>query len=88
MNYAWHDVLGNLGVVLILLTYGLLQLQRIDPLGWRYSAGNGLGALWILISLFYDFNLSAVLLESAWLAISGFGLWQFWRRRQREAQEI
>jgi len=83
VNYAWHDVLGNLGVVIILVSYTLLQLQRIDPRGWFYSAANGLGALLVLASLFFDFNLSAVLLEVAWVLISVFGLWQVWRRRQK-----
>ena len=74
------DVIGLIGVGLILLTYGLLTLERMDPKGWRYSAGNGIGAVLILISLFYSFNLASFVIEIAWLAISAFGLWKAWKR--------
>ena len=74
------DIIGLLGVTLILITYGALTLEKMDPKGWRYSAGNGIGAVLILISLFYSFNLASFVIEIAWLAISGFGLWKAWRR--------
>ena len=74
------DIVGLIGVSLILITYGALTLEKIDPKGWRYSAGNGLGAVLILISLYYSFNLASFVIEIAWLAISLFGLWKAWRR--------
>jgi hypothetical protein len=74
------DLIGLLGVGMILLTYPLLTLEKIDPRDWRYSAGNGLGALLILISLFYSFNLASFVIEIAWLGISLFGLWKARRR--------
>ncbi len=80
MNYGWHDLLGNIGVALILLAYALLQMQRIVATDWRYSLANAVGAVLILISLTVDFNLSALIIEIAWLIISLFGLWQSWRR--------
>ena len=76
MDYGLHDFLGNLGVVLILATYLLLQLQRMSPASVSYSALNALGAVLILYSLSVDFNLSAVIIESAWLLISLFGIWR------------
>ena len=81
MNYHWYDFVGNIGVALILVTYLLLQLQKTDPQKLPYSVLNGLGALCILISLLYAFNLSAVIIEAAWLLISivGIGLY-FWRK--------
>ena len=74
------DIVGLIGVSLILITYGALTLEKIDPKGWRYSAGNGLGAVLILISLYYSFNLASFVIEIAWLAISLFGLWKASRR--------
>ncbi len=29
MTYAWYDILGTLGVAVIILTYVLLQIERI-----------------------------------------------------------
>lgn len=68
------DSVGIIGVVLILLAYGFLQLERIDPKSMLYSALNGSGAVLILVSLFYDFNLASFIIECAWLIISLFGI--------------
>lgn len=62
------------GVALILLAYGLLQMGKISPQQFAFSACNALGAGLILVSLAFDFNLPAAVIESAWLAISLYGL--------------
>jgi paired small multidrug resistance pump len=79
-GYAWHDVLGNIGVLLILGTYAALQLGRLDAAAISYSALNALGAGLITLSLLFDFNLSAFVVETAWVAVSLFGLARAWRR--------
>jgi hypothetical protein len=38
-----------------------------------YSLANALGAVLILVSLYFDFNLSAVIIELFWAAISLMG---------------
>ena len=76
MSYSWPDFIGNVGVFLILLSYFLLQLEKIDPKSLGYSVMNGLGALLICFSLYFDFNLSAFIIESCWFAISLFGLYR------------
>jgi len=74
------DAVGMTGVLMILITYGLVQMDRINVKGMGYSFFNGLGALLILISLYVDFNLSAFVIEAAWLLISLFGLFNALRR--------
>ncbi len=69
-----HDAVGALGVALIVGTYLLLQIGGIRPTSSKYSFLNALGALLVLISLAFDFNLSAALVEGFWLAISVYGL--------------
>ena len=76
MNYEWHDLLGNIGVFLVLLIYLLVQLDKIDTQGFRYSFVNGLGAGLLCISLYINFNLSGLLVELSWLLISIFGLYR------------
>lgn len=76
------DMFGIVGVVLILAAYLALQTEKIDPKSLAYSLLNGLGAALILISLYFDFNLSAAIIESAWLLISIFGLFKALRSRQ------
>lgn len=82
MAYHWYDFVGNIGIVFILGSYLLLQLERISAVDWRYSAANGLGAALILFSLYFAFNLSAFLIEAAWLLISVFGLIKAFRARR------
>lgn len=70
----WHDVVGSAGAATILVTYFLLQLQRISSTGLAYSILNAAGASLILVSLAIDFNLAAFVVEAFWLAISAVGI--------------
>jgi hypothetical protein len=79
-GYAWHDLIGNLGVAVILGTYFALQLERIDAKSISYSALNALGAGSITVSLLFEFNLSAFVVEAAWVAVSLYGLVRAVRR--------
>lgn len=76
------DMIGLIGVAMILIAYALLQFGRLAPTDWRYSALNGLGASLILVSLYYDFNLPTFVIEVAWVVISLFGLWQAFQRHK------
>lgn len=73
-GYEWHDLAGILGVAIILVTYLLLQMEKFDGATISYCLLNALGSALVLLSLLYEFNLSAFVLEVAWLAISLFGL--------------
>ena len=42
---------------------------------------NGVGALFVVISLLFRFNLSALLMEGAWVVVSLIGVWNWWRAR-------
>ena len=74
MNYQWHDFVGNVGVAFVLLTYLLLQLGRLPSTSLLYGTLNALGAVLILVSLTFNFNLSSVIIEICWLAISLVGI--------------
>lgn len=74
MNLYWYDLAGLAGVVLILAAYLMLQLGRWDGIDLRYTGLNLAGALLIILSLIYEFNLSAFLMEVAWVAISLLGI--------------
>jgi len=85
MEYSWHDFLGNIGVILILGTYLLLQMQKMSATTPVFSILNGLGAILILVSLTQRFNLSAFIIESAWLLISLYGLARSLALRSKES---
>lgn len=78
----FHDILGTVGVGFIVVLYAMLQLERIDPGRPAFSILNALGAVLILISLTYEFNFSAALIESIWLVVSLYGLWKALRNRR------
>lgn len=82
MSVTHYDILGMVGVAIILAAYLLLQLEKLSAQDWRYSAVNALGALLILISLFFSFNLASFIIEIAWLGISIFGLFKALTSRQ------
>jgi hypothetical protein len=84
-GYAWHDLVGNIGVAMILGTYFALQIGRLDAKSVAYSALNALGAGSITVSLLFDFNLSAFVVEAAWVAVSAYGLARAMRRPQSNA---
>lgn len=79
----WHDVVGNIGVLLIVSAYFLLQLKWLKSDGLWYSLANGAGALLILVSLVIDYNQSAFIIEIFWLVISAYGIFVWLRRRRR-----
>lgn len=68
------NLLGILGVVLILVAYSLLQLEKMSASGITYSLLNALGAVLILISLYFYWNLASGVIEISWLIISTYGL--------------
>ena len=74
MDYQWYDFLGNVGVAMILASYLMLQLGKLQATDLRYSLLNASGAALILCSLAFDFNMSAFLIEFFWLLISIIGI--------------
>jgi len=63
------------------LCYLGLQLERMRSTDLSYSLLNAVGAVLILISLTERFNLSAVIIEIFWIAISVIGIAKALRSR-------
>lgn len=82
MSYSWFDFLGTIGVAVIIVTYLLLQLDRLKSSSFSYSLLNGLGAMLIMFSLLFKFNLSAFIVEMFWVLISVLGLVRYFRARR------
>ncbi|MDO8295062.1 MAG: hypothetical protein Q7T19_01345 [Caulobacter sp.] len=71
---TWTDAVGVIGVAMILIAYAGAALGRLDVKGALSLFANFLGASLILLSLFVDFNLSALLMEGSWALVSLVGL--------------
>jgi multidrug transporter EmrE-like cation transporter len=79
MDYRLIDLVGNVGVGMIVVTYLLLQLDKIRSSDLAYSVLNAVGASLIVASLIVDFNLSALLMEVFWVLISFIGIGRHFR---------
>jgi hypothetical protein len=90
MNFHLFDLVGFIGVLLIVVAYLLLQLDKLPSSSPRYSLMNAGGALLIIISLIFAFNLSAFIVEAFWFLISLLGLWRslVYRKEPRRSAGI
>ena len=75
------DIIGLTGVALLIVTYALLQLDRIDPKGFWYSFNNLIVAILVTVSLIYTPNLASIVIEIFWFIISLYGL-IMWNKRK------
>jgi hypothetical protein len=82
MQYTVYDFIGNIGLVLLLGTYLLLQAEKIKSEDVKYSILNALASGLIAISLLVQFNLSAFLVEAFWFMISIYGIAKFFTQKR------
>jgi hypothetical protein len=88
MSYGPLDLVGNVGVVMLMITYLMLQLNKLRSDELAYSLLNAIGASLIVISLLYDFNLSALLMEVFWVLISFVGIYRYFRQKALRSETI
>lgn len=68
--------IGLAGSAAVLTGYLLLQIGKTRRTDLGFLLLNLSGAAGILYSLAFRFNLPATLIEAAWFAISGYGLFR------------
>ena len=88
MSYGPLDLVGNVGVVVLVVAYLMLQLNKLRSDELAYSLLNAIGASLIVISLLYDFNLSALLMEVFWVLISFVGIYRYFRQKALSSETI
>lgn len=71
---ALPDLIGYGGVSLVVGTYFLSQIGRMDVNRALYPSLNALGAVMILYSLYHRPNPPSIVIEFFWLLISVVGL--------------
>lgn len=74
MTQTVPDIIGYFGVAFVVVTYFLSQIGRMDSTRALYPALNTVGALMILVSLYYRPNPPSIVIEFFWLAISVVGV--------------
>jgi hypothetical protein len=74
MQFSLFDFIGSIGVAIVIITYFLLQAERIKSENIYYSILNAIGSSLIILSLVFNFNLAALIQESFWVLISIYGI--------------
>jgi len=88
MSYGLLDLIGNIGVVILIITFLMLQLNKLPSDGLAYSLLNAIGASLIVVSLLFDFNLSALLMEVFWVLISFVGIYRYFRLKALRSETL
>lgn len=78
------EVLGLIGVLMVLGCFFALVSERMRESGPAYLALNILGSALILVSLAHHFNLAATVMQAAWIAITAAGI--IFRRFKRSRE--
>jgi membrane-associated HD superfamily phosphohydrolase len=71
------DAVGIVGVGVVIISYFLIQIEKITISSSIYLYSNFFGSIMLLFSLFYHWNLASVIIEILWLLISFFGIIRF-----------
>lgn len=74
LSLTGPDVIGYVGVAMILVAYGLVQFEKLNPAELIYPILNTCGAAAVLVSLYFSPNWPSIVIEVAWLTIGVSGL--------------
>ncbi len=75
MTSIIFDVIGMTGTFLVVGAFLFMQLGKLEPKGFKYNVMNLSGAILLLISLTYNFNLASFVIEIFWIVASTIGLY-------------
>ena len=82
MEIEVYDMIGFAGAAIIVGAYFANQQRWLPSEDWRYPLANLIGAILILVSLFYEWNFPSVAIEVFWALISLYGITKSRRERR------
>lgn len=68
------EISGLIGAAIIIIVYFLLEKGTLKSSDISYPTLNLVGALMILFSLYFNWNLASAVIEFFWIAISLYGI--------------
>ncbi|MFT5637031.1 MAG: hypothetical protein ACI89T_002504 [Cognaticolwellia sp.] len=77
------DIIGMSGTILVVGAFLMLQLEKVNPKSLAYNLTNLFGAVLLLISLCYNFNLTSFVIELFSIAVSIIGLVKYYTKSQQ-----
>lgn len=88
MLEEFSNLVGIVGVILILWAYYLIQAHKVTAHSFSYSTLNIIGAILILFSLCFHFNLASVVIEICWILISIMGIVKSLKQKSKRQKKI
>jgi len=82
-TFLISDIIGLIGVALLIVTYAMLQFDKIDPKGFWYSFNNLLVAIIVTVSLIVKMNPASMVIEVFWFIISAYGIYAYFKRNKK-----
>jgi len=76
------NIVGMSGTILVVGSYFLMQLNKLEPKGFMFNFINLLGAIFLLLSLLVHFNLASFVIEIFWIAASVIGIYNYWKKKR------
>lgn len=73
------DVLGLIGVAFMLFAFFMINTHKMTVKQLSYQLLNFMGAGLVLFSLYFNWNMSAVVIEIVWMLISLVGIYKILR---------
>ena len=86
--YKSADSVGIIGVVLMLIAYYLLSTNKMAHNSLTYQVLNLIGAMLVLYSLYFHWNLASALVESAWIIISSIGIYGIKTSKKKKTSNL
>ncbi|MBP9566678.1 MAG: hypothetical protein KBE02_05330 [Sulfurospirillum sp.] len=69
-----YHAIGTVGMMLVVYAYFLLQSHRVNSHSSTFQYLNLFGAILLIISLWFHFNLGSFLIEVFWIIITVYGI--------------
>ena len=82
------NIIGMTGTALVVGSFFMLQLEKMSPKDLGYKVMNLSGAILLLISLGYNFNLASVVIELFWIGASLIGLYKYVNQRKLKTATV
>ncbi len=80
------EIIGWLAAAIILASYILLSIGRIEARGYLYQWMNVIGASGFVLNSGYNGALPSAGLNIVWAAMGVFTLWSVWRAKKAAPQ--
>jgi NADH:ubiquinone oxidoreductase subunit 2 (subunit N) len=85
MSIESHEIAGLIGALLVLVSYFLLQANKMKSTDFSFSLLNLIGSLMLMYSLTQSWNLASFFIEVIWGSVSVYGLYKWFCNNRKKS---